>query len=59
MENERATEIAGGSDGGCGGCDDPPACKFVELVLARDVGGGGNFTPAPPVFVFAFPPAVP
>ena len=65
-DNERATEIAGVRDDAC---DDPPACKFAELILALDVGGGGNFTPppAPPVFVFVFvyvcgfvfPPAVP
>ena len=55
-DNERGTEIAGAKDGGCGGCDVPPACKFVELIAALDVGGGSNFTPtpAPPVFVFAF-----
>ena len=70
-DSERATEIVGARDGGCGWCDDPPACKFAELILALDVGGSGNFTPppAPPVFVFVFvfafvfafvfPPAVP
>ncbi len=62
-DNERGTEIAGARDGGCGGCDIPPACKLVELILALDVGGGGNFTPppVPPVFrfVIVFPPAVP
>lgn len=65
-DNERATEMAGARDGGC---DVPAAYKFAELILALDVGGGGNFTPppAPPVFVFVFafafafmfPPAVP
>lgn len=55
-DNERGTETAGARDGGRGGCDVPPVCKFVELILALDVGGGSNFTPppAPPVFVFVF-----
>jgi hypothetical protein len=63
-DNERATEIAGASDGWC---DGPPACTFVEVILALDVGGGGNFTVFVCVFVlvfvlvlvFMFPPAVP
>lgn len=64
MDNERATEIAGGNDGGSGGCDGPAACKFVALVPALNVGGGGSFTaPASPAFAFAgafaFPPMAP
>ena len=56
MDNERAPEIAEGSDGGSGGCAAPPACRLVEPVLALNGGGGGNFTA---MFALAFPPVVP